>query len=117
MKLVDADWPCVGRDPGRSRHSPLKQIDRRTVKSLKPAWEFACGDSYKGSTIECTPIVIAGKMYLTTPRLKVVALDASTGTKLWEFDPKASGVNRGVAYWTDGQETLSGFCTTPPTAA
>ena len=113
MKIVDADWPCVGRDPGRSRHSPLQQIDRKTVKSLKPAWEFSCGDAYKGGTIECTPIVVAGKMYLTTPRLKVFALDARTGARLWEFDPKASGVNRGVAYWTEGKSDERIFHNTP----
>ena len=41
------------------------------------------------------------------------ALDATTGDELWQFDPFANGgpatplasggVNRGVAYWSDGQ--------------
>jgi quinoprotein glucose dehydrogenase len=55
-------------------------------------------------------------MYVTTcnPRVKVVALDAATGSQRWRFDPyetprkgaviASGGVNRGVAYWTDGKE-------------
>jgi quinoprotein glucose dehydrogenase len=101
---VGADWPYVGGDAGRSRFSPLTQINKRTVARLKPVWEFACGDAYKGSTIECTPIIVGGVMYLTTVKLKIVALDAATGRKIWEHDPKSGGVNRGVAYWTDGRE-------------
>jgi quinoprotein glucose dehydrogenase len=52
-------------------------------------------------------------MYISTGYLKVVALDAATGREIWKFDPFAQsrptsplasgGVNRGVAYWSDGQ--------------
>ena len=51
-------------------------------------------------------------MYITTGYLRVVALDAATGTELWQFDPlkdhpfphgpASGGVNRGCAYWSDG---------------
>jgi quinoprotein glucose dehydrogenase len=58
------------------------------------------------STIECNPIVVGGRIYLTSPGLKVIALDAPTGTELWRFDPfqgeRGSGVNRGVSYWQEG---------------
>ena len=70
-------------------------------------------DSRKGKTIECTPIVIDGVMYITTAYLRVVALDAATGKELWQFDPlkdhpfefqpTSGGVNRGCAYWSDGK--------------
>src|SRR5207302_1910316 len=62
-----------------------------------------------------TPIVIGGVMFLTTAGSKVVALDADSGCERWKYDPyarvesiqpKASGgVNRGVAYWTDGKQS------------
>jgi quinoprotein glucose dehydrogenase len=65
-----------------------------------------------GRTIECTPIVIDGRMYISTANRRVVALRADTGAVLWEFDPltagphagplASGGVNRGVAYWSDG---------------
>lgn len=97
------DWPHVGNDPGRTRFSPLKQINKRNVATLQVAWTFHTRDAGNGSTIECTPIIVGGVMYLTTPRLRIVALDAATGKAIWMHDPKASGVNRGVAYWTDGK--------------
>jgi quinoprotein glucose dehydrogenase len=47
-------------------------------------------------------------MYATSPALKVVAINASTGELIWKFDSynkiKADGVNRGVAYWEDGAD-------------
>jgi quinoprotein glucose dehydrogenase len=52
------------------------------------------------------PLVIDGVMYICTPSLKAVALDAATGRQLWAFDPARYHNrlvtrlrNRGVAYW------------------
>jgi quinoprotein glucose dehydrogenase len=112
----DIDWPAVGNDKGCTRYSALKQIDRSNVSSLQVAWIYHTGDAGSGNstTIECTPIVIGGVMFITTAGSKVVALDAATGSEHWKFDPYAGvkrnqprasgGVNRGVAYWSDGKE-------------
>ena len=103
----------MGGDKGCQRYSKLDQINRRNVARLQVAWTYHTGDAGKGTTIECTPIVIGGVMFVTTPNSKVVALDAASGTELWKYDPygasevkqprAAGGVNRGVAYWTDGK--------------
>lgn len=46
-------------------------------------------------------------VYITTPRLHLVALHAESGELIWRFDPwdgrQGGGLNRGVAYWTDGE--------------
>ncbi len=110
------DWPRVGNDPGAMRYSYLYQINRGNVSRLKPAWTFhtkELDEKGNGKTIECTPIVIDGVMYLTTGNLKVVALDAATGEEKWRFDPltekpskypfSSGGVNRGCAFWSDGK--------------
>jgi quinoprotein glucose dehydrogenase len=107
------DWPFVHGDPGATRHSPLAQITRDNVGRLEVAWRYHTGDADPAAftTIECTPIVIGGVMYITTARGKVVALDAANGTRRWEYDAAAGqerqraarGVNRGVAYWSDPQ--------------
>ncbi len=103
-KRDTVDWANVGNDKGGMRWSPLRQIDRKTVNSLKIAWTYHTGDAAaEGTTIECTPIVIDGVMYLTTVRTKIVALDAATGQEIWKFDPHTGGVNRGVGYWSDGK--------------
>ena len=75
------DWPGVGNDPGCMRYSPLDQIHRGNVDRLRPAWIYHTGEleGRPGKTIECTPIVVEGVMYLTTGYLRVVALDAEAG--------------------------------------
>ena len=112
---VSEDWICVGGDRGCMRYSTLVQINRQTVKQLQVAWVYHTGelDREQQKIIECTPVVVDGVMYVTTGHLRVVALDAATGEPLWQFDPFADrppqaplasgGVNRGVAYWSDGQ--------------
>ena len=109
------DWPSVGGDPGCMRYSILDQIDRRNVKDLAPAWTYHTGEMERAQkkTIECTPLVIDGVMFVVTGHLRVVALDAATGREMWRFDPfdlklpalplASGGVNRGAAYWTDGK--------------
>jgi quinoprotein glucose dehydrogenase len=109
------DWPRVGNDPGCMRYSQLDQINRENVSRLKPIWTYHTREleGRTGKTIECTPIVIDGVMYLTTGYLRVVALDGATGKELWQFDPlkdhpfrhrpASGGVNRGCAYWSDGK--------------
>jgi quinoprotein glucose dehydrogenase len=103
----------VANDSGGTRYSPLRQIDKDNVSKLEVAWVYHTRDLKGKSPIECTPIVVEGVMYLTTATTKIVALNAATGEAIWEFTPyqdqsgswiKASGgVNRGVAYWSDGQ--------------
>lgn len=109
------DWPCVGGDRGCARYSPLDQINRENVGRLEVAWVYHTGELGRAEkkTIECTPLVVDGVLYLSTGHLRVVALDAATGGTKWEFDPFAfgkaagplasGGVNRGLAWWSDGQ--------------
>jgi quinoprotein glucose dehydrogenase len=111
----NVDWPRVGNDAGCMRYSELAQINRDNVGQLKPVWTYHTGEvaGRRGKTIECTPIVIDGVMYVTTGYLRVVALDAATGREFWQFDalkdhpfphkPTSGGVNRGCAYWSDGK--------------
>src|SRR5205085_1605125 len=87
------------------RYSKLDQINRDNVSRLQVAWTYDTGDAFPGSEMQCNPIVIDGVLYATTPRLRVIALDAANGKLLWSFDPdqgrKAPGRyrNRGLAYW------------------
>ena len=73
-----ADWPNVGNDKGGMRFSPLTQTDRSNVSKLRLAWEFHTRDAGEGTTIECTPVVVDGVMYVTTVRTRMVALDPAT---------------------------------------
>ena len=107
---ADKDWPVYNGDFGGTKFSALAQINRANVTRLKPAWIYRCDDmsTRPASTIECNPLVIDGTMYLTTPGLKVVALNAATGTEIWRFDPwegkGGRGVNRGLMFWKSGAD-------------
>jgi quinoprotein glucose dehydrogenase len=100
------DWQIYHGDYGGSHYSELDQINRNNVKQLEVAWIWHAGE--QGSTIECNPIIVDGVVYATTPRIHCVALDGKTGELLWRFNPwsrggRGGGLNRGVAYWTDGK--------------
>jgi alcohol dehydrogenase (cytochrome c)/quinohemoprotein ethanol dehydrogenase len=101
-----ANWITHGRTYSEQRFSPLDQINAETVGDLGLAW-YADMDTARGQ--EATPLVIDGRMYLTTAWSKVKAFDAATGEPLWDFDPEVPGetavkaccdtVNRGLAAW------------------
>lgn len=105
---VDAgEWASYGRDYSEQRYSPLKQITADNANQLGLAWY---GDlSERGGSYETTPVVIDGRIFVTSPWSKVYAFDAKTGKPLWKYDPKVPGqfavklccgiVNRGVAVW------------------
>ena len=103
-------WQTYSGDPTGSKYSSLDQIDTANVKNLKVAWEFRTGDMSKSppTTIECNPIVVNNIVYITSPALKLFALEASSGKKIWTFDPAlyggSAGVNRGVTYWKEGTD-------------
>ena len=103
-----ANWITYGRDYAEQRFSPIDQVNLETVGDLGLTW-FADLDTARGQ--EATPLVIDGKMYITTAWSKVKAFDATTGEPLWEYDPEVPGetgvkaccdvVNRGLAAWGD----------------
>jgi quinoprotein glucose dehydrogenase len=110
----DAGWPTYSNAPDGTRYSLASQIDRGNVTQLKVAWTFHTGalphdpDLDKKAAFEATPILVDGKLFLSTPYDHVIAIDPETGAKLWEFDPKlelpygASEVtSRGVSAWRD----------------
>jgi membrane-bound PQQ-dependent dehydrogenase (glucose/quinate/shikimate family) len=109
------EWRFYGNDPGGTRYSVLKQINRDNVANLKHAWSYHMGeanrqgngtDRHNVSPFESTPLVIDGVLYFSTPSNRVIALDAETGTELWQFDPQQENAgarkffqHRGVSYW------------------
>lgn len=105
------DWPVYLGDHSSSQYSDLSEINKSNIDRLELAWEYHTGDDVSGnlSQIQCNPIIIDGILYGTTPKLKVFALDAATGKRLWEFDPEPESqapknVNRGVAWWKKGSD-------------
>jgi quinoprotein glucose dehydrogenase len=117
-----ADWRYTEAAPGGGRFTPLADIGRENVKSLRVAWRYQHEDFFEGafplernagSAAESTPIVVGGRLFITTPINRVIALDAESGRELWSFDPKLERprayanmwINRGVSYWSDPAAT------------
>ena len=90
----------------QTRYYPNSQINTGNVNKLRPAWIF---QTEVTETLETSPIVVNGIMYVTTAFDHVYALNAQTGEQLWHFKHKMGAVttyccgpnNRGVAVYGD----------------
>ena len=90
----------------QTRFYPNGQINRGNVGRLHPAWIF---QTEVKESLETSPIVVDGVMYVTTSYSHVYAIDAKTGQEIWHFKPKLGPVttfccgpnNRGVAVLND----------------
>ena len=79
------DWLHWRRTYDGWAYSPLTQINRKNVKELKVAWTFSMA-STDDAVNEFTPLVHDGVMFLWNFGETIQALDAKTGTLLWQFD-------------------------------
>ncbi|HYA72149.1 MAG TPA: PQQ-binding-like beta-propeller repeat protein [Roseiarcus sp.] len=90
----------------QTRFHPANQINAGNVHGLHVAWIFQTDVL---DTMETSPIVVNGVMYVTTAFDHVYALDAKTGAQIWEYKHKMGPVttyccgpnNRGVAVYGD----------------
>jgi len=90
----------------QTRYYPARQINIGNVHRLRPAWIFQTEIS---ESMETTPIVVNGIMYVTTAFNHVYALDAETGEEIWHYKHKMGPIttyccgpnNRGVAAYGD----------------
>jgi quinohemoprotein ethanol dehydrogenase len=88
------EWLTIGGDWGNTRYSTLAQINRNNVKTLKGAWVVHLGSGLGAKySLEGTPIVKDGVMYVATGNDDVFALDARTGALIWEH---RSGIEQNI---------------------
>src|SRR4030088_156088 len=90
----------------QTRFHPARQIGRDNVKNLRVAWIF---QTEVKESLETSPIVVDGVMYVTTSFSHVYALNARTGEELWHYKHQLGPIttyccgpnNRGVAVSED----------------
>jgi alcohol dehydrogenase (cytochrome c) len=90
----------------QTRYYPNRQINVANVGKLRPAWIF---QTEVKESLETSPIVVNGVMYVTTSFNHAYALDARTGEELWHYKHKMGPItvyccgpnNRGVAVHGD----------------
>lgn len=98
-------WLMFNRDYSGRNYAPFTQITPQNVSKLSVAWTSGKIDIPDG--FEDTPIVNGDYMFVTTPKDHVIAYNAVTGAKLWEYDYQVPAAayktvccdtnNRGVA--------------------
>ncbi len=107
------DWPLAGQNAAGHRFSPLTQIQPGNVATLQLAWKYdmmrpgerLAGASTTGAPArprmsQLTPLVVNGRMFVTTPFSRAVALEPETGKEIWSYQiPEA--------YGTPGQRSLA----------
>src|ERR1700748_3942399 len=62
-----------------NRYSPLRQIDKATVKRLVPIWNHSPANPWGE---QAQPLVLDGVMYVTNARA-TVAIGVGTGRPIW----------------------------------
>jgi len=90
----------------QTRYYPNSQINTGNVKKLVPAWIF---QTEVVESMETSPLVVNGVMYVTTSFSHAYALDAKTGEEIWHYKHKMGPIttyccgpnNRGVAIKDD----------------
>ncbi len=124
LGTAQTDWPMANHDAAGTRFSPLKQINTKNVSHLKLAWEFDTlvedpapppqppppAEVHPGDPAPATPrpaarrprrrmLMVDGVVYMSTGYSRLVALNAETGQKIWEFESVHPPALRGISYW------------------
>jgi alcohol dehydrogenase (cytochrome c) len=76
-----ADWLMWRRTLDTWGYSPLNQINRRNVGSLRLVWMRSLGEGIQ----EGTPLVHDGILYFPNPSDLIQAFDAVTGDLIWQY--------------------------------
>src|SRR5882724_10472394 len=109
-RLLNADkepqnWLMNHRTYDSQRYSPLDEINKNNVKSLKLAYAVAIGGASANENLESTPLAEDGYLYVVDQWSVVYKIDGrsgDTGRIVWRMDPgqeKLLAANRGAALW------------------
>ena len=115
----DGQWRAYSGDPGSMKYSPLDQINKANVKSLRVAWRRPAIDPTLvaknpkldfSNNFRATPLMINGVLYSPNGVGLVEAFDPGTGKTIWVQEPPSGpeglrgDSTRGVSYWRDGTD-------------
>ncbi|MCL4435680.1 MAG: PQQ-binding-like beta-propeller repeat protein [Thaumarchaeota archaeon] len=99
----EKDWQYVNGNSWAWNYSPETQINKNNVNNLEVKWLFPLeGRSQANPAIQAfisnegsttPPIVVNGKVYVTTNYLRTYAVDAKTGKQAWRYDYVINGTD------------------------
>src|SRR5206468_4545515 len=82
LAAQEGQWLMYSGSYSSHRFSALKQITTDNVAKLRPAWVYQPPGT---GSVESTPVVANGIMYVTSGPTMVAALDLKSGKPLWEW--------------------------------
>src|SRR5256712_1260146 len=78
----ERNWIHPNKDYTQTRYSKAAQINTSNVAKLRPAFVF---QTAVVESMEVSPIVVDGVMFITTSYDHVYAVDAASGQELWHY--------------------------------
>ena len=99
---AEEEWLAYGGSAAGDRFSRLTQITPANVAKLREAWRVETG----AGGLQTTPLMVDGRLYVISPKQEVMALDPTTGRKIWMFSPPDAGMQpvRGLSLWRNRGE-------------
>ncbi len=82
VPLVKADWPMFHADPSHSGVGTGDPVETPTL-----LWKFTTGDS-----VNYSPVVAKGIVYISSYDGNLYALNARTGEKIWNYNATELGI-------------------------
>jgi quinoprotein glucose dehydrogenase len=117
-----SNWTAYGGADDADRFTPSAQITPANAGRLQVAWEFHTGDLAPKDqpaikyAFQDTPQKIGDSLYVCSPSQILIALDPTTGSEKWRFDPNVDrqamanvyhATCRGVAYYESAPSTVN----------
>src|SRR5712671_4332748 len=98
------NWLMNHRTYDGQRFSPLARINKDNVKGLKLAYAVPLGGTTGNESMEATPLVENGFLYITDSWGVLYKIDGTSGDAgrvIWRMEPKQEKTanNRGAALW------------------
>jgi alcohol dehydrogenase (cytochrome c) len=108
------NWLMHHHDFSGQRFSALDAIDKSNIKNMKLLFAVALGGSSRDDSLEATPLVEDGFMYVVDSSGIVSKIDVRSGMSgpiMWQMNPKQEKPdrNRGVALWNNLVISVTGY--------
>jgi len=91
------DFATVGGNLANHRYSSLTKINKSNLSQLGGAWSIHLEDGKTPGTMQATPVVVDGVMFIASGSGNIFAIDAATGAIKWKHETALSGTYRGLA--------------------
>src|SRR6185503_1690034 len=91
------DFATVGGNLANHRYSSLTKINKSNLSQLGGAWSIHLEDGKTPGTMQATPVVVDGVMFIASGSGNIFAIDGAAGGIKWKDETALGGTYRGLA--------------------